>query len=128
MKNGVCGHYASKRPQTRLWGSYTALIKTQLVLQFKTDGFSEDFERLVSFEEALSLTLTDLAEVDGHDFGSGEMNIFILTDDPIATFNLVRQTDESTRPSGEMKTAYRRIDGENYVCLWPPELSRFQLA
>jgi hypothetical protein len=54
------------------------------------------------------------------------MNIFILTDDPIETFNLVQRADKSIRPGGEMRAAYRQIDGENYVCLWPPELSRFQ--
>ena len=104
------------------------MMTTQLVLQFKADGDLDSFDKLVSFEEALSSMLAQIAEVDGHDFGSGEMNIFILTDDPIATFNLVQQTDESMRPGGEMKAAYRQIDGEDYVCLWPPGLSRFQLA
>jgi hypothetical protein len=54
------------------------------------------------------------------------MNIFILTDDPIETFNLVQRADKSIRPGGKMRAGYSQIDGENYVCLWPPELSRFQ--
>ena len=58
-------------------------MTTQLVLQFKADGDLGSFEKLVSFEETLSLLLGQIAEVDGHDFGSGEMNIFILTDHPI---------------------------------------------
>jgi hypothetical protein len=70
----------------------------------------------------------ETAEMDGHDFGSGEMNIFILTDDPVATFSLVQQTDEFIRPSKDMRAAYRRLHGEDYVCLWPPELSHFHVA
>ncbi len=103
-------------------------MTTQLVLQFKADGDLDSFDKLVSFEEALSSVLGQMAKLDGHDFGAGEMNIFILTDHPIATFNLVQQTDESTRPGGDMKAAYRQINGEDYVCLWPPELSHFQLT
>jgi len=30
--------------------------------------------------------MADCSTVDGHDLGSGEMNIFILTDDPHAPF------------------------------------------
>ena len=65
-------------------------MTTQLVLQFKADGDLGSFDKLVSFEEALSSVLGQMADVDGHDSGSGEMNIFILTDHPIATFNLVQ--------------------------------------
>jgi hypothetical protein len=103
-------------------------MRTQLVLQFGIDGDSDRFDRLIGFEEVLSSVVGPMAEVDGHDFGSGEMNIFILTVDPIATFALVQQTDESIRPSKDMKAAYRLIDREDYVCLWPPELSHFRVA
>jgi hypothetical protein len=63
-------------------------MRTQLVLQFTTDEDLGSFDNLIGFEEALSSLIGETAEVDGHDFGSGEMNIFILTDDPVATFNL----------------------------------------
>jgi hypothetical protein len=47
-------------------------LKYQLVLQWP--GVSTaDYDRLLSLEEAIR---------DGHDFGSGEMNIFIHTDNP----------------------------------------------
>jgi hypothetical protein len=103
-------------------------MRTQLVLQFMSDGDLDSFDKLIGFEKALSSMVGKTAKVDGHDFGSGEMNIFIHTDDPVATFNLVQHTDESIRPSGEMRAAYRLIDGEDYVCLWPPELSHFHIA
>jgi hypothetical protein len=53
------------------------------------------------------------------------MNIFILTDDPIAAFRIVQQMEESLRPSKNMKAAYRLIEREDYVCLWPPDLDHF---
>jgi hypothetical protein len=103
-------------------------MRTQLVLQFKADEDLGSFDKLIKFEEALFSLVGETDDVDGHDFGTGEMNIFILTDDPVATFNLVQQTDESIRPSKEMRAAYRLLHGEEYVCLWPPGLSHFRVA
>ena len=56
-------------------------MKYQLVLQFYASSI-EDFDQLIEIEEMLESTLGNLHEVDGHDFGSGEMNIFIHTNDP----------------------------------------------
>jgi hypothetical protein len=100
-------------------------MKTQLVLQFKADGDLRSFDKLARFEETLSSVFGRIAEVDGHDLGSGEMNIFIITDQPITAFDLVQQTDKSLWPDDEMRAAYRQMDGEDYICLWPPELSHF---
>jgi hypothetical protein len=60
-------------------------MKYQLVLQFAADSMA-DFDRLVALEDRLVEELDDLTAVDGHDFGSGEFNIFILTDDPAMVF------------------------------------------
>ncbi len=103
-------------------------MKAQLVLQFKTGGDLDSFDRLIRFEEKLITIVGKTAKVDGHDFGSGGMNIFILTDDPVATFTLTQKTDDSVRPAGKMKAAYRLLDREDYVCLWPPELSHFDIG
>jgi hypothetical protein len=53
--------------------------KYQPVLQFDAES-QKDYRRLVDFENYLTLHLGDLGDVDGHDFGSGEFNIFIFTD------------------------------------------------
>ena len=57
----------------------------QLILQFEASSM-EDFDQLNTFEEKLSIELDRLATIDGHDFGSGEFNIFVLTEDPKTTF------------------------------------------
>jgi hypothetical protein len=103
-------------------------MMAQLVLQFTNGEDLDSFDRLIRFEEELISVVGKTAKVDGHDFGSGEMNIFILTEDPVATFTLVRRTNESIRPSEEMRAAYQLIGREDYVCLWPPELSHFDVA
>lgn len=108
--------------------SYTARMTAQLVLQFATGEDLDSFDRLIRFEEELISVFGKTAKVDGHDFGSGEMNIFILTEDPVATFTLVQQTHESIRPAREMRAAYRLLYREDYVCLWPPELSHFDVV
>lgn len=103
-------------------------MTAQVVLQFSTSEDVDSYDKLIRFEEALISLLGESAEVDGHDFGAGEMNVFILTEDPIETFAVVQQTDRSIRPSQDMRAAYRPIDEEDYVCLWPPALTQFELA
>jgi hypothetical protein len=100
----------------------------QLVLQFATTEGLDSYDKLIRFEKTLISVLGKSAEVDGHDFGSSEINIFILTEDPLATFALIQQTDLLARPGEKMKVAYRPLDGQDYVCLWPPELRHFQIT
>ena len=62
---------------------YSRRMKYQLVLQFSADSLT-DYDRLVSLEDKLIEELSGSANIDGHDFGSGEFNIFILSDEPAA--------------------------------------------
>ena len=56
-------------------------MRYQLVLQFEPNTM-DDFDQLVILEGKLIEELGSVATVDGHDFGSGEFNIFVLTDEP----------------------------------------------
>jgi len=64
-------------------------MKYQLVLQLPASS-DIDFDSLVLIEDKLSESMGEKHIVDGHDFGSGEMNIFIHTDDPDAAFDLAK--------------------------------------
>ena len=55
----------------------------QLVLQF-APWSDRDFDDLVRLEEQLA-ALTESGDVDGHDLGSNEANIFVFTKNPTAT-------------------------------------------
>src|SRR6266699_2489706 len=71
----------------------------QLVLQFSGDSLA-DYDAMVALENELIAELGDTADVDGHDFGSGEVNIFIITTDPARTFRQSRAVLEGDRRLG----------------------------
>ena len=89
----------------------------QLVLQLPV-GEKTDFDLLLDLEGRLEIGLGDSHDVDGHDFGSGEMNIFIYTANPNAAFSEIRQLVDFVE-FPELQVAYRSIDEEEYTWLWP---------
>ncbi len=92
-------------------------MKYQLILQFDASNI-EDFDQLIEIEDRIESALGNLHEVDGHDFGSGEMNIFIHTNDPDSAFELIKNNiDDSVIP--KFKVAYRKLDREEYQVIWP---------
>ena len=101
-------------------------MKYQLVLQFAADS-TEDFDRLVTLEDGLIQEMNDIATVDGHDFGSGEFNIFLLTDDPTTVFGKAHGIVINQGVPNAMRSAYREMDGEDYVVLWPSSLTKFSV-
>ena len=101
-------------------------MKYQLVLQFEAVSM-EDFDRLVVLEDQLIEKLGDLATVDGHDFGLGKFNIFLLTDAPAAAFRKAREIVATQGVPNVMRSAYRELDGEDYVILWLSSLTEFSV-
>jgi hypothetical protein len=102
-------------------------MRFQLVIQFRPTR-SLDFDRFVAIEDALISELGDFALVDGHDMGSGEFNIFILTDSPVGTFQRAQLLLQEMKPEGSMNVAYRDVDEEHYVVVWPPNLTAFSIV
>lgn len=83
-----------------------------------------DFDSIVRLEDALAADLSQEADVDGHDKGSGEANIFILTSDPEHTFHRVQRL-LSEKQQANARMAYRALDQETYTVLWPHDLKGF---
>jgi hypothetical protein len=99
----------------------------QLVFQLR--GSSQlDFEEMLGLEQELRSEIGDLGEVDGHDVGQGEMNIFVLTTSPIHCFEHVRSVRGVARAMPRLKVAYRRLDSDDYEVLHPPGLHTFTVA
>jgi hypothetical protein len=71
--------------------------------------------------------LAGLATVDGHDFGLGQFNIFILTDEPVVSFSKAHQIVTNEEIPNDMRSAYRELDGGDYVILWPSSLTEFRV-
>ncbi len=101
--------------------------KYQLVLQFDAKSL-KDYDRLVAFEDKLAVQLGNLADVDGHDFGSEEFNIFLLTHEPQSAFERAHAFWMTQEISNYMRAAYRKIEREDYVVLWPPDLTEFSVS
>ena len=103
-------------------------MQYQLTLQFRGDSLA-DYDAMIALEDELSEQLGDVADVDGHDCGSGETNIFIFTPDPAATFQRMRPVLERARQLKAVTVAFREVDGERYTVIWPEGSQRgFRIA
>ena len=101
-------------------------MRYHLVLQFEANTM-DDFDQLVILEDKLIEELGSVATVDGHDFGSGEFNIFVLTDEPPTAFSAAHRVVINHGVQNVMR-AYRELVAHDYVILWPPSLTEFTVA
>jgi hypothetical protein len=99
------------------------VVKYQLVLQWPCEA-GLDYEGLIKTEELLSEGLAS-AEIDGHDVGRREMNIFILTNEPLDCFESVKALLVNQRIWTNLRAAYRELTGTKYTILWPKGLGEF---
>lgn len=83
---------------------------------------------MVGPEEAIMEGLGNLRHVDGHDAGSGETNIFILTDEPKAAFERIKRLSGIRAFMPDLKGAFRVIGEVSFVFLHPTELAHFEIA
>ena len=97
-----------------------------LVLQWHGDSKAE-FDALISMEEQVDAALGRYVSVDGHDFGSGEMNIFIETDRPTEAFADAASALRRDPRWGDLRAAYRETRGGHYEVLWPQSLRKFSV-
>ena len=103
-------------------------MKYQLVLQWTT-GLEDDHAALIAMEEALERSMpAGAGDVDGHDLGSGEMNLFVHTDDPARTFAAASRALGDDPRWVVVRAGYRLVDGDDHVVLWPPTLDRFSVV
>ncbi|MET4622980.1 putative component of type VI protein secretion system [Arthrobacter sp. 2762] len=100
-----------------------------LVLQWPATS-DADFDALISMEDALlqSDLLKAYGVVDGHDFGAGEMNIFIHTDRPLEAFQHSMTSLSTHGRWVSVRAAYRQMNGERFVIVWPKDLQVFSVS
>lgn len=101
------------------WGD---LMKYQLVIQFAASSV-EDFDAMVELEDEIENILGSDHVLDGHDIGSGEMNIFIHTNDPSQALSLIKTT-ERLNNFENFVAAFREFKNETYEVLWPKNYER----
>ena len=94
-------------------------MEYQLVLQFNLTD-EEQFDWLCAIQEDLESILGKQHYVDGNDVGQGKMNIFIHTKQPNEAFELSKQGFYES-DLNDMVAAYRDVEKEDYIVIWPKE-------
>jgi hypothetical protein len=102
-------------------------MRFQLVLQWPAASI-EDFDVLIDMEETLEEHLSAASEVDGHDVGSGEINIFVHTDDPVGALAEIERILGNQDVWADARVAYRELKGEKYIILRPTSLTEFKVT
>ena len=103
-------------------------MKYQIVLQWAGSSITT-YDVMIRVEEALIGELRDGSDVDGHDAGVGEFNIFIRTDEPLRTFEFVKSVLKDQNVLENVRAAYREAtEGVKYNILWPQDLKEFAIA
>ena len=98
-----------------------------LVLQWP-GSTADDFDELLEMEDELENRLAEYSNVDGHDFGSGQMNIYIDTDQPMQAFAEAEEILGGRPRWVDVRAAHRQSDGETYTVLWPVGLADFTVT
>lgn len=101
-------------------------MKYQLVLQWPASTV-KDYDEMIWVEEALINGLGEIAEVDGHDAGSGEVNIFLLTDEPDQAFREAIRVLGSKDFMVGLRAAFRERTRDEYQVIWPNGLTEFSV-
>lgn len=102
-------------------------MKYQLILQLPVSSI-EDYDKMIELEEKIIERLGELGDVDGHDAGSGEMNIFIFTDEPQLTFDRIRVLFEREHLMSKLKVAYREFGKEDFTIIYPSDMTYFTIT
>lgn len=104
--------------------SRALIMKYQLVIQLPEKLYG-DLNWIADLEDRLDESIVD-AEIDGHDIGSGEVNIFIHSNNPAEVFHAAKNIliDDCVELKN-IKAAYREIGEDDYIPLWPENLMDF---
>lgn len=102
-------------------------MPSQLVLQFEVRE-GADYDSLVALEEILRRNLPSYCEVDGHDVGSAEFNIFVLTERPEEAFIAIRSLLVNSSSEEKLRAAFRTLGEDEYTVLWPESRTDFAIT
>jgi hypothetical protein len=101
-------------------------MKFQLVLQMPASSL-KDYDEMIQLEEMIIGGLGVLGTVDGHDAGSGEMNIFVLTDHPHLAFERIGVLLGTKDFMPDLKVAFREVGKNQFAILYPSDLRQFSI-
>jgi len=92
-------------------------MQYQLIFRFRKSSLERpDIE---SLERALTESLGDAVQLDGHDIGPRDVNLFLMTPDPAATFRRSKPAPEQLALLDKVTAAYRVEGGARFTVIWP---------
>ncbi len=98
-------------------------MHSQLVLKFRhRPGAS--LEYILALESELAAVLGDTAMVDGHDIRPDDINLYVITPDPAATFRRCKPTLERFELLDKVVAAHRFVGGIDFKVIWPLKWGR----
>jgi len=102
----------------------------QLVLQVPFSGAVAEYDSFIEVEQEIENSDIPDVDVDGHDAGAGEMNIFVHTNDPKKAFQAISGLAGVSKYLAKLRAAFRRFDDESeeYTILWPLTLEEFSVT
>ncbi|MBI5304892.1 MAG: hypothetical protein HY868_22350 [Chloroflexi bacterium] len=112
---GVC--VTDPLPSSRVSQKDYQAHQYQLVLQIPEDAVSAD--TAFALEEELGRGLSGEHEMDGNDIGSGTINYFIHTPNPILAFRQIKSIFALKGLLPHLRVAYRDLEDDDFENLWP---------
>ena len=92
----------------------------QLVLQLSPWGSGiTDLDALITLEDQLTDALRGTGAVDGHDIGSNEANVFVITDHVERAISACIPVIDRSGLLGHLSAGYRVIGADRYFRAWP---------
>jgi hypothetical protein len=102
-------------------------MKYTLVVQWPASSIA-DYDAMLSTERALMEALPDGSEIDGHDAGAGEINIFVVTNAPLKVFETIKLVLADLDLLTTARVAFRGDSNSKYTILWPAGLEIFSVT
>jgi len=102
-------------------------MEYMLVLQWPSSSTADELDLLVSLEDEIREDIGAYGDVDGHDIGSGEMNIFVFTEDPKSAFEHIRKIGSIANRMTDLKVGYRIVGEDDFIPLYPEGLDQFSV-
>ena len=88
----------------------------------------KDYDALIELENSIEVGIGNLGEVDGHDMGVGEMNLFVRTNHPKLAFDRTKSLLGTKDFMPDLKAAYRDVGTDRFTIIYPNDLKRFDIA
>ena len=95
----------------------------QLVIKFWRKSLPAH-DSVAAIQGELKEVLGDTATLDGYDINAKEIDLFVVTPDPKASFRRIKAVLEAREMMQGVSAAHRLVGGARFTSLWPLRATR----